>query len=148
MGIIAGIAVPVTIAVINRQKKNAAVKSMESLVSTCKNLILEAEYFHIDYIPLYHHQDRDVYNTVCPICGFKDFIATYQARSISDAKVPKEVQDISYLAVQKSKNKYDFVAMDNLTKEQILISPNVKMGDIKSSVRFRGGKAKEIIKVV
>ena len=43
MGIIAGIAIPTTIAVINRQKKNAAVKSMESLVSTCKNLILEAQ---------------------------------------------------------------------------------------------------------
>ena len=43
MGIIAGIAIPTTIAVINRQKRNAAVKSMESLVSTCKNLILEAQ---------------------------------------------------------------------------------------------------------
>lgn len=113
-----------------------------------KNLILEAEYFHIDYIPLHHHLDRDVYNTVCPICGFKDFIATYKAREISNLKVSKEIQDLSYLAVQKGKNKYDFVVMDNLTKEQILISPNVKMGDIKSSVRFRGGKAKEIIKVV
>lgn len=112
------------------------------------SLILEAEYFHIDYIPLHHHLDRDVYNTVCPICGFKDFIATYKAREISNLKVSKEVQDISYLAVQKSKGLYDFVAMDNLTKEQILISPNVKMGDIKSSVKIRGGKPKEIIKVV
>ena len=43
MGIIAGIAIPTTIAVINRQKRNAAVKSMEALVSTCKNLILEAQ---------------------------------------------------------------------------------------------------------
>ena len=43
MGIIAGIAIPTTIAVINRQKKNAAVKSVESLVSTMKNVLLEAQ---------------------------------------------------------------------------------------------------------
>ena len=41
MGIIAGIAVPVTIAVINRQKKNAAVKSAEAVVSTMKQLTQE-----------------------------------------------------------------------------------------------------------
>ena len=43
MGIIAGIAIPTTIAVINRQKKNTAVKSVESLVSTIKNVLLEAQ---------------------------------------------------------------------------------------------------------
>ena len=43
MGIIAGIAVPVTIAVINRQKKNAAVKSAEAVVSTMKQLLSEAQ---------------------------------------------------------------------------------------------------------
>jgi len=112
------------------------------------SLILEAEYFHIDYIPLHHYLDRDVYNTVCPVCGFKDFIATYKAREISSLTVSKEIQDLSYLAVQKDKNKYDFVVMDNLTKEQTLIAPNVKMSEIKSSVRIRGGKPKEIIKVV
>ena len=42
MGIIAGIAVPVTIAVINRQKQNAACKSAESLLSTIKNVLTEA----------------------------------------------------------------------------------------------------------
>jgi len=36
MGIIAGIAVPVTIAVINRQKKNASAKSCEAIVSAIK----------------------------------------------------------------------------------------------------------------
>jgi len=41
MGIIAGIAVPVTIAVINRQKKNAAVKSAEAVVATIKQLTQE-----------------------------------------------------------------------------------------------------------
>ena len=41
MGIIAGIAVPVTIAVINRQKKNAAAKSAEAVVSTIKQLTNE-----------------------------------------------------------------------------------------------------------
>ena len=41
MGIIAGIAVPVTIAVINRQKKNAAVKSAEAVVATMKQLTQE-----------------------------------------------------------------------------------------------------------
>ena len=41
MGIIAGIAVPVTIAVINRQKKNAAAKSAEAVVSTIKQLTQE-----------------------------------------------------------------------------------------------------------
>ena len=42
MGIIAGIAIPTTIAVINRQKRNAAAKSAESLVSTLKNILTEA----------------------------------------------------------------------------------------------------------
>ena len=41
MGIIAGIAVPVTIAVINRQKKNAAAKSAEAVISTMKNFTNE-----------------------------------------------------------------------------------------------------------
>ena len=41
MGIIAGIAVPVTISVINRQKLNAAAKSAEALVSTIKNTCSE-----------------------------------------------------------------------------------------------------------
>ena len=41
MGIIAGIAVPVTIAVINRQKKNAAAKSAEAVVATMKQLTNE-----------------------------------------------------------------------------------------------------------
>ena len=41
MGIIAGIAVPVTIAVINRQKKNAAAKSAEAVVSEIKQLTQE-----------------------------------------------------------------------------------------------------------
>ncbi len=41
MGIIAGIAVPVTIAVINRQKKNAAAKSAEAVVSTMKQYVNE-----------------------------------------------------------------------------------------------------------
>ena len=41
MGIIAGIAVPVTIAVINRQKKNAAAKSAEAVVATMKQLTQE-----------------------------------------------------------------------------------------------------------
>ena len=43
MGIIAGIAIPTTIAVINRQKKNAAEKSVGSVISTLKNLILEVQ---------------------------------------------------------------------------------------------------------
>jgi type IV pilus assembly protein PilA len=41
MGIIAGIAVPVTIAVINRQKKNAAAKSAEAVVATIKQNVQE-----------------------------------------------------------------------------------------------------------
>ena len=41
MGIIAGIAVPVTIAVINRQKKNSAAKSAEAVVATMKQLTQE-----------------------------------------------------------------------------------------------------------
>ena len=41
MGIIAGIAVPVTIAVINRQKKNAAAKSAEAVVATIKQYVNE-----------------------------------------------------------------------------------------------------------
>ena len=41
MGIIAGIAVPVTIAVINRQKLNAAAKSAEAVVATMKQLTQE-----------------------------------------------------------------------------------------------------------
>ena len=42
MGIIAGIAIPTTIAVINRQRKNAAVKSAETVVSAAKSVLLEA----------------------------------------------------------------------------------------------------------
>ena len=42
----------------------------------------------------------------------------------------------------------NFVALDNLTKEQILIAENVKYGKIKGAVKYRGGKPKEIIKVV
>ena len=42
MGIIAGIAIPTTIAVINRQKKNAAYKSAENIVAAAKNVLLEA----------------------------------------------------------------------------------------------------------
>lgn len=41
MGIIAGIAIPTTIAVINRQKKNAAVKSAENAFAAAKNVLLE-----------------------------------------------------------------------------------------------------------
>ena len=42
MGIIAGIAVPTTIAVINRQKKNAAIKSAETVYNAAKSVLLEA----------------------------------------------------------------------------------------------------------
>ena len=112
------------------------------------NLLREAEYFHINYIPISHHKDQDVYNTICPICGFRDHIQQYRATEMIGQPVSKEVQDISYLAVQKAKNLYDFVALDNLTKEQILIAENVKYGKIKGAVRYRGGKPKDIIKVV
>ena len=43
MGIIAGIAIPTTIAVINRQKKNAAIKSAENVFTAAKELLLEAQ---------------------------------------------------------------------------------------------------------
>lgn len=42
MGIIAGIAIPTTIAVINRQKKNAATKSADNVFASAKNVLLEA----------------------------------------------------------------------------------------------------------
>ena len=42
MGIIAGIAIPTTIAVINRQKRNAATKSAENAFTAAKNVLLEA----------------------------------------------------------------------------------------------------------
>ena len=42
MGIIAGIAIPTTIAVINRQKKNAAVKSAETVFNAAKSVLVEA----------------------------------------------------------------------------------------------------------
>ena len=42
MGIIAGIAIPTTIAVINRQKKNAATKSCQNAYAAAKNVLLEA----------------------------------------------------------------------------------------------------------
>ena len=42
MGIIAGIAVPVTIAVINRQKKNAAIKSAENCYTAAETVLTEA----------------------------------------------------------------------------------------------------------
>ena len=43
MGIIAGIAIPTTIAVINRQKKNAATKSAETVLNAAKQVLLEAQ---------------------------------------------------------------------------------------------------------
>ena len=42
MGIIAGIAIPTTIAVINRQKKNSAIKSCENILATAKTVLMEA----------------------------------------------------------------------------------------------------------
>ena len=42
MGIIAGIAIPTTIAVINRQKKNAATKSADTILNAAKQVLLEA----------------------------------------------------------------------------------------------------------
>jgi len=42
MGIIAGIAIPTTIAVINRQKKNSALKSCDNILAAAKNVLLEA----------------------------------------------------------------------------------------------------------
>lgn len=42
MGIIAGIAIPTTIAVINRQKRNSAVKSAENVFNAAKTILLEA----------------------------------------------------------------------------------------------------------
>ena len=43
MGIIAGIAIPTTIAVINRQKKNAAKESVRNVITTAKDILLEAQ---------------------------------------------------------------------------------------------------------
>ena len=43
MGIIAGIAIPTTIAVINRQKKNAATKTAENVYKAAQTLLLEAQ---------------------------------------------------------------------------------------------------------
>ena len=42
MGIIAGIAVPTTIAVINRQRKNAAKSSAEAMFTSSKEVLMEA----------------------------------------------------------------------------------------------------------
>ena len=42
MGIIAGIAIPTTIAVINRQKKNSATKSAKNVLESAKTILLEA----------------------------------------------------------------------------------------------------------
>ena len=48
MGIIAGIAIPTTIAVINRQKKNSALKSAENIYAAAKNVLLEASANGVD----------------------------------------------------------------------------------------------------
>ena len=42
MGIIAGIAIPTTIAVINRQKRNSATKSAKNVLESAKTILLEA----------------------------------------------------------------------------------------------------------
>ncbi len=42
MGIIAGIAIPTTIAVIDRQKQNAAIKSAQTVLDAAKQVLLEA----------------------------------------------------------------------------------------------------------
>lgn len=54
MGIIAAIAVPTTIGVINRQRKNAALRSAETVVAQMKQIMIEAQtdsaYNKKDYI--------------------------------------------------------------------------------------------------
>ena len=52
MGIIAGIAIPTTIAVINRQKKNSAVKSAQNVLGAAKTVLMEAAAGeNITYVP-------------------------------------------------------------------------------------------------
>ena len=43
MGIIAGIAIPTTIAVINRQKKNAVLSSAKNVLAAAKTVLMEAQ---------------------------------------------------------------------------------------------------------
>ena len=51
MGIIAGIAIPTTIAVINRQKRNAAKSSAQTVYDSAKSVLLEASTGQsIDYV--------------------------------------------------------------------------------------------------
>ena len=68
MGIIAGIAIPTTIAVINRQKKNAAVKSAETVVSAAKSVLLEASTGQsIDYVTPAAEGDGKKYTTTAAL---------------------------------------------------------------------------------
>lgn len=103
-------------------------------------------YDHFCAIPVSDITKR--YTSICPICGHEEFVQTFRFTEIADTVVTKEMQDISYLAVQKDKHKYDFVAMDNHTQEQILIAQNIRMTDIKEGIRRRGFRTKDLITVV
>ena len=122
---------------------------------------IKCENCYKSYIPCYYRRTvydhfcaipvseiTHTYKSVCPICGYDQFVQTFRFTEIANTTVTKEMQDISYIAVQKDKHKYDFVAMDNLTQEQILIAQNVSMFDIKEGIRRRGGKTKDLIIVV
>lgn len=103
-------------------------------------------YDHFCAIPV--SEITRTYTSVCPICGNEQFVQTFRFTEIAKTTVTKEMQDISYIAVTKSKNRYDFVAMDNHTKEQFLIASNVPMIDIKEGIKSRGGQTKDLITLV
>lgn len=114
-----------------------------------------------EYIPYYYRittfdhfcaipvtEKVQTYRSVCPICGNTDFVQNFRFTEIADTVVTAEMQNLSYIAVQKEKRKYDFVVKDNLTQEQMLIARNIPMRDIKDGILKRGGRTKDLIIVV
>ena len=102
---------------------------------------------HINYVPIKRDKGLDKYYTVCPICGFKDFMPTYKFTEIKDMYVPKGEQSLTYIANTVGPKRYDFVVMDNDTKEQKLIAAHVTLKYIKDGVKMRGYRTKDIILV-
>ena len=100
-------------------------------------------YDHFCGIPV--SQATDTYKAVCPICGNMEFVQTFRYHEMANTIVSKDTQDLLFIAAKKDKRKYDFVVLDNITKEYILIKRDASLSYIKDGMKQRGFKPKDLI---
>ena len=100
-------------------------------------------YDHFCGIPV--SQITDTYKSVCPVCGNWEIAQTFRFHEIENTVVTENMQDILFIAAKKDKRKYDFVFMDNLTKEQLLIKKDTSLSYIKEGMKRRGFNPKDLI---